>query len=65
MGEWNFGTDEEYIDWVIPVSYRVNVDEGIFGILNIIETNYQIRAHVHQLDRSIDFLPSIKYERGQ
>lgn len=65
MGQWSFGTDEEYIDWVIPVSYRVNVDEGIFGILNIIETNYQIRAHVHQLDRSIDFLPSIKYERGQ
>jgi hypothetical protein len=65
MGKWNFGTDEEYIDWIIPVAYKVNVDEGIFGILNIIEKNYQIRAHVHQLDRSIDFLPSINYERGQ
>lgn len=65
MGEWNFGTDEEYIDWLIPVAYKVNVDEGIFGILNIIETNYQIRAHLHQLDKSIDFLPSIKRTKVQ
>jgi len=65
IGEWSFGTEEEYIDWIIPVAYRVNVEEGIFGILKIIEKNYQIRAHVHQLDRSIDFLPSIQYEKGQ
>jgi len=65
IGEWSFGTEEEYIDWIIPVAYRVNVEEGIFGILNSIEKNYQIRAHVHQLDRSIDFLPSIQYEKGQ
>lgn len=65
MGEWNFGTEEEYIDWTIPIAYKVNIDKGIFGILEIIETNYKIRAHVHQLDRSIDFLPSIQYEKGQ
>lgn len=65
IGEWSFGTEEEYIDWIIPVAYRVNVEQGIFGILKIIEKNYQIRAHVHQLDRSIDFLPSIQYEKGQ
>lgn len=65
MGEWNFGAEEEYIDWTIPIAYKVNVDKGIFGILEIIETNYKIRAHVHQLDRSIDFLPSIQYEKGQ
>ena len=65
IGEWSFGTEEEYIDWIIPVAYRVNVEQGIFGILKIIEKNYQIRAHVHQLDRSIDFLSSIQYEKGQ
>ncbi|MDA8898769.1 hypothetical protein N9I89_03335 [Porticoccaceae bacterium] len=65
IGEWSFGTEEEYIDWIIPVAYKTNVEEGIFGILNSIEKNYQIRAHVHQLDRSIDFLPSIQYEKGQ
>lgn len=65
MGEWNFGTDEEYIDWLIPVAYKVNVDKGIFGILNIIETNYHIRAHLHQLDKSIDFLPSINRTKIQ
>jgi hypothetical protein len=65
IGEWSFGTEEEYIDWIIPVAYKTNVEEGIFGILNSLEKNYQIRAHVHQLDRSIDFLPSIKYEKGQ
>lgn len=65
IGEWGFGTEEEYIDWIIPVAYKLNVEKGIFGILKIIEKNYQIRAHVHQLDRSIDFLPSIQYEKGQ
>jgi flagellum-specific peptidoglycan hydrolase FlgJ len=65
IGEWSFGSEEEYIDWIIPVAYKVNVKEGIFGILNSLEKNYQIRAHVHQLDRSIDFLPSIQYEKGQ
>jgi hypothetical protein len=65
IGEWSFGTEEEYIDWIIPVAYKTNVEEGIFGILNSLEKNYQIRAHVHQLDRSIDFLPSIQYEKGQ
>ena len=65
VGEWSFGTEEEYIDWIIPVAYKTNVEDGIFGILNSLEKNYQIRAHVHQLDRSIDFLPSIQYEKGQ
>jgi outer membrane protein OmpA-like peptidoglycan-associated protein len=65
IGEWSFGTEEEYIDWIIPVAYKTNVEKGIFGILNSLEKNYQIRAHVHQLDRSIDFLPSIQYEKGQ
>jgi outer membrane protein OmpA-like peptidoglycan-associated protein len=65
MGDWNFGTDEELIDWLIPIPYSVKVEKGIFGVLNLIEENYQIRAHVHQLDKSIDFLASIKYDRGQ
>ena len=65
MGDWNFGTDEELIDWLIPITYSVKVDKGIFGLLELIEKNYQIRAHVHQLDKSIDFLASIKHDRGQ
>jgi hypothetical protein len=65
LGQWNFGTEEEYIDWIIPVAYKVNIDMGIFDILKVIETNYQIRAHVHELDKSIDFLPSIQYTKGQ
>ena len=65
MGDWNFGTDEELIDWLIPIPYSVKVEKGIFGVLNLIEKNYQIRAHVHQLDKSIDFLASIKHDRGQ
>lgn len=65
MGDWNFGTDEELIDWLIPIAYSVKVDRGIFGLLELIEKNYQIRAHVHQLDKSIDFLVSIKRDRRQ
>ena len=65
MGDWNFGTDVELIDWLIPIAYSVKVEKGIFGVLNLIEENYQIRAHVHQLDKSIDFLASIKHDRGQ
>lgn len=65
MGEWKFGTDVELIDWLIPIPYRIEVGNGIFGILKVIEKNYQIRAHVHQLDKSIDFLASIKREKGQ
>ncbi|MDG1694561.1 MAG: hypothetical protein P8I13_06885 [Porticoccaceae bacterium] len=65
MGEWKFGTDVELIDWLIPIPYRLEIDNGIFGILKVIEKNYQIRAHVHQLDKSIDFLASIKREKGQ
>jgi hypothetical protein len=65
MGQWNFGTNEEYIDWLIPIAYKVHIEKGIIGVLRTIETNYQIRAHVHQLDRSIDFLPSINRDKGQ
>ena len=65
MGDWNFGTDQELIDWLIPIPYSVKVEKGIFGVLNLIEENYQIRAHVHQLDKSIDFLASIKHDREQ
>jgi hypothetical protein len=65
MGEWNFGTNEEYIDWLIPTAYKVHIEKGILGILMTIEKNYQIRAHVHQLDRSIDFLPSINRDKVQ
>lgn len=65
IGEWSFGTEIEYIDWIIPNAYKLNIEKGIFGILSTIEQNYQIRAHVHKLDRSIDFLPSITYEKGQ
>jgi len=65
MGEWNFGTEQEYIDWLIPVAYRVDTEKGVFKILTILEKNYQIRAHIHQLDRSIDFLPSLKRDKGQ
>ena len=64
MGEWNFGTEDEYIDWLIPVAYRVDAEKGILEILTILEKNYQIRAHVHQMDMSIDFLPSIKRDKG-
>lgn len=65
MGQWNFGTNEEYIDWLIPIAYKVHIEKGIFAVLRTIETNYQIRAHVHQLDRSIDFLPSTNRDKGQ
>ena len=63
MGDWKFSSKTELIDWEIPISYSVNIDDGIFGILNIIENNYQIRAHIHQLDKSIDFLSSVRHRR--
>lgn len=65
MGQWKFGTDEEYIDWLIPIAYKIRIEKGIFGVLKKIETNYQIRAHIHQLDKSIDFLPSINRAKAQ
>jgi len=59
MGRWKFGTEDELIDWDIPVAYSTTVDNGIIGLLQLVERNYQIRAHIHQLDKSIDFFPSI------
>jgi hypothetical protein len=58
MGRWKFGTEDELIDWDIPVTYSTTVDNGIIGLLQLVERNYQIRAHIHQLDKSIDFFPS-------
>ena len=63
MGDWKFSSKTELIDWEIPISYSVNIDNGIFGILNLVEKNYQIRAHIHQLDKSIDFLSSVRHRR--
>jgi len=65
LGEWGFGTETELIDWYIPIPFQTNSDNGVLGILTIIEENYQIRAHVHELDKSIDFLASPKYKEGQ
>ena len=63
MGNWKFGSDTELIDWEIPISYSISVDNGTVGLLDLIENNYQIRGHIHQLDKSIDILPSIKHRR--
>ena len=60
MGQWKFGSVDDIIDWQIPLAYSTSVDKGIIGVLELIENNYQIRAHIHQLDKSIDFMPSIK-----
>ena len=65
MGDWKFGSSSELIDWEIPIGYSLSVDDGIFGVLSLIEHNYQIRAHVHQLDRSIDFLASVRHRRDR
>lgn len=59
MGRWKFGSEDELIDWDVPVAYSTTVDNGIIEVLQLIERNYQIRAHIHQLDKSIDFFPSI------
>jgi len=59
MGRWKFGSEDELIDWDVPIAYRTKVNNGIIEVLQLIEKNYQIRAHIHQLDKSIDFFPSI------
>lgn len=63
MGRWRFGTGDEVIDWHVPVAYSTVTDNGIIGLLQLIEINYQIRAQIHELDNSIDFFPSIR-DRG-
>ena len=63
MGDWKFSSKTELIDWNIPISYSVIIEDGIFGILSLVEKNYQIRAHIHQLDKSIDFLSSVRHRR--
>lgn len=63
MGRWRFGSGDEVIDWHVPVAYNTTVDDGIVDLLQLIERNYQIRAHIHKLDKSIDFFPSIR-DRG-
>jgi hypothetical protein len=63
MGNWRFGSKDDLIDWDIPFQYSTYVDDEIIGLLQLIESNYEIRAHIHKLDKSIDFLPSIK-DRG-
>jgi hypothetical protein len=60
MGYWKFGSEDELIDWNVSRAYRTTVDKGIIGVLQLIERNYQIRAHIHQLDKSIDFFPSVQ-----
>ena len=63
IGRWRFGTGDEVIDWHVPVSYNTVADNGIIGLLQLVESNYQIRAQIHELDDSIDFFPSIR-DRG-
>lgn len=63
MGRWRFGNGDEVIDWHVPVAYSTVTDNGIIGLLQLIEINYQIRAQIHELDNSIDFFPSIR-DRG-
>ena len=63
MGRWRFGDGDEVIDWHIPVAYSIVVDDSLVGLLQLIERNYQIRAHIHELDDSIDFFPTIR-DRG-
>lgn len=64
MGNWRFGSKDDLIDWDIPFQYSTYVDDEIIGLLQLIESNYEIRAHIHKLDKSIDFLPSIKDRRS-
>lgn len=63
MGRWRFGDGDEVIDWHVPVAYSIAVDNSLVGLLQLIERNYQIRAHIHELDSSIDFFPTIR-DRG-
>ena len=64
MGHWKFGSIDELIDWHVPTAYSTKVDNGVVGVLQLIERNYQIRAHIHQLDKSIDFFPSVQQRGG-
>lgn len=64
MGNWGFGSKDDLIDWDIPFQYSTYVDDEIIGLLELVESNYEIRAHIHKLDKSIDFLPSIKDRRS-
>ena len=59
MGRWVFGTENTLLDWYVPLAFQAQAAKGLPDLLTFIEQNYQIRAHVHQLDYSIDFLPSI------
>ena len=59
MGRWVFGTENKLLDWYVPLAFQAQAAKGLPDLLTFIEQNYQIRAHVHQLDHSIDFLPSI------
>jgi outer membrane protein OmpA-like peptidoglycan-associated protein len=59
MGRWVFGTENTLLDWYVPLGFQAQAAKGLPDLLTFIEQNYQIRAHVHQLDHSIDFLPSI------
>ena len=59
MGRWVFGTENTLLDWYVPLAFQAQAAKGLPDLLTFIEQNYQIRAHVHQLDHSIDFLPSI------
>ena len=63
MGRWRFGDGDEVIDWHVPVAYSIAVDNSLVGLLQLIERNYKIRAHIHELDDSIDFFPTIR-DRG-
>lgn len=59
MGRWVFGTGNTLQDWDVPLGFHTQIEQELPGLLTFIEHNYHIRAHVHKLDSSIDFLPSI------
>ncbi|MDP6969366.1 MAG: hypothetical protein QGG88_09715 [Gammaproteobacteria bacterium] len=59
MGRWVFGSGNDLLDWDVPLGFHTTSAQGLVGLLSFIEQNYQIRAHVHELDHSIDFLPSV------
>ena len=55
LGQWDFGSAEEDIDWKIPKGYSYSLPNDLEAVLRALGRTYRLRAVINELDQTVDF----------
>ena len=55
LGQWDFGSAEEEIDWRIPKGYSYSLANDLEAVLRALGRIYRLRAVINELDQTVDF----------